>query len=43
MTDQPLEMKRFIAFFFVSLTLSYASQGIGLVGSALLDVKVSFN
>jgi len=38
-TDQPLEIHRYAAFFLVSLALSYASQGIGLMGSALLDVK----
>lgn len=40
MTNQPHEVQRFLAFFCVSLALSYAAQGVGLMGSALLDVKV---
>lgn len=40
MTNQPPELHRFLLFFVISLALNYASQGIGLVGSALLDVKV---
>lgn len=40
MTNQPRELQRFLNFASVSLALSYASQGIGLVGSAFLDVKV---
>lgn len=40
MTNQPLEVHRYLAFFCVSLALSYAAQGVGLMGSALLDVKV---
>lgn len=40
MTNQPHEVHRYLAFFCVSLALSYAAQGVGLMGSALLDVKV---
>lgn len=41
LTDQPRELYRYFAFFSISLTLCYASQGVGLVGSALLDIKVN--
>lgn len=41
MTSQPLEINRYVGFLSVSLALCYASQGVGQVGSALLDIKVN--
>lgn len=40
MTNQPLEFNRYLTFFCISLAMCYAGQGIGLMGSALLEVKV---
>ena len=40
LSNQPRELNRFIEFSSISLTMCYAAQGIGLAGSALLDVKV---
>lgn len=40
MTSQPCELHRYSAFLVISLTLCYAAQGVGIVGSALLDLKV---
>jgi hypothetical protein len=41
MTNQPREWHRFLEFAVISLVMCYAAQGIGLAGSALLDVKVT--
>ncbi|CRL06232.1 CLUMA_CG018947, isoform A [Clunio marinus] len=41
MTDQPRELLRFLAFLSISLTLSYASQGLGFMCSALFNAKSS--
>lgn len=42
LTNQPHEMIRFLSFFSVSLALNYASQGVGIMGSALFDIKVNY-
>lgn len=40
MTNQPREIHRYLNFSSVMLAMCYASQGLGIVGSALLEVKV---
>lgn len=39
MTNQPLEINRFCAYYIVILLLSIASQGLGLIAGSLLNVK----
>ena len=41
MTSQPPEFYRYLAFLTLSLALSFAAQGVGVAGSALLDIKVT--
>lgn len=43
MTDQPLEIRRFLAFFVISLSLSYAAQGVGILIGCTVNLKVSLN
>jgi hypothetical protein len=42
MTNQPMELYRFGAYFITLLLLSFSGQGLGLVSGSLLNVKVSF-
>lgn len=39
MTNQPLELYRFGAYFIVILILSFAAQGLGMIAGSLMNVK----
>lgn len=39
MTNQPLELYRFCAYYIVIVLLSVASQGLGLIAGSLMNVK----
>lgn len=39
MTNQPLELYRFCAYYIVILILSFAAQGLGLIAGSLMNVK----
>ena len=41
MTDQPRELYRFLIFLFFTLFMSYASMSLGIMVTALMNVKVS--
>lgn len=41
MTNQPLELYRFCAYYIVIVLLSVASQGLGLIAGSLMNVKFS--
>lgn len=39
LTDQPIELFRFFAYFLTVLLLSFASQGLGLIAGSMLNLK----